>query len=87
MSQMSLNERKAIHHLLWIWYEYSNDTHKEPKGFEAATALHLPHRNMQAGEQATDFLISLGLAIDQGYQCELTPAGLEIFNDESLSEK
>lgn len=51
-----------------------------------ATAVHLPHRNMGAGEDATDWLMSLGLAIDQGYQCELTPAGLEIFNDESLAD-
>jgi len=41
---------------------------------------------MSAGEDATDWLIGLGLAIDQGYQCELTPAGLEIFNDDSLAD-
>lgn len=41
----------AVHHLLWISGQCAN--------FE--------HRNMTAGEEATDFLVSLGLGEDDGY--------------------
>jgi hypothetical protein len=48
---MDYTTEEALHHLLWIFRQWAN--------FE--------HRNMTAGEEATDFLVSLGLGEDDGY--------------------
>lgn len=47
----------------------------------------MEHRHCQAGENASDFLVNLGLAIDNGYNMELTDAGkrLERIGDELMT--
>lgn len=80
--ELSCTERKAIHHMLWIWLQYASHTeHEEGKH------CYLPHQCMQAGERATDFLEARGLAKDQGWQAELTADGLTILEDDSLGEE
>lgn len=81
--ELKPTERKAIHHLLWVWLQYDRTNNHYVAGKEC----HLEHRNMQAGERATDFLEARGLARDQGYQAELTAEGLAIMEDESLGEE
>lgn len=75
IDQMNPETKIAIHHLIWIWYQYGGGSEQEGK-------IVLPHKSMGAGEQATDFLCDLGLGVDTGYQFELNAAGMEIFNAE-----
>lgn len=61
--------REAAHHLIWIWFQYGGGTETKDG------RVMLEHRNMQAGEQAADFLEELGLGEDMGYHFELNEAG------------
>ena len=65
---------EAIHHLLWIWYQYGGGA-TDGKG-----STSFPHQAMQAGERATDFLVKFGLGRDQGWQFELNRRGVDIMN-------
>ena len=55
----------AVHHLLWIWHQYGGADYDPDSGLPV-----FEHRNMRAGERATDWLVTRGLGIDQGYQFE-----------------
>ena len=65
--------RIAAHHLIWVWYMYGGGTNSKD-GF-----IQLEHRNMQAGEQAAEFLENLGLGEDMGYHFELNRAGMALW--------
>ncbi len=75
MSVLSPSERLAIHHLVWIWYQYGKGCTDEQG------VVHLPHQCMQAGEQAGDFLAARGLGVDNCWEIELTAAGMDLFNN------
>jgi hypothetical protein len=64
----------AIHHLLWVWKQYGGGA-EDRRGVQC-----FPHQCFQAGEQATDYLVGLGLGIDQGWQFELNRNGVDIMN-------
>jgi len=71
--------KKACSHLINIWFVYG-------KGCITDGVVSLPHMNMSTGEDACDFLESLGLAKDQGWQCELTESGLELFDKDYITK-
>lgn len=75
---MNDDVRRVAHHLLWVWYQYG-------KGYEdEAGNIRLEHRNMQAGEQASDLLTELGLGEDAGYDFVLNAAGRALLFDEEI---
>ncbi|HEY0120639.1 MAG TPA: hypothetical protein VGC14_02570 [Rhizobium sp.] len=57
---MDENLRIAVYHLLWVWKQYGRTSQYD--GVDG-----LDHMNSTAGEDAADFLESLGLGHDQGY--------------------
>lgn len=60
-------------HLIAVWFQYGG-------GYKnAAGVVRLPHHCMQAGENAGDWLESLGLATDNGWEWELSPEGMALF--------
>lgn len=67
---------KAAHHLIWVWYQYGGGA------TSAEGRVQLEHRNMNAGEGASDFLEGLGLGSDFGYYFELNDAGMQLFNED-----
>ena len=71
------NVKVAAYHLLWVWHQYGGGQLSED-----GKVLVLPHMCMQAGECATDFLVRLGLAYDDGHAAVLTTAGMELLNSD-----
>ena len=59
---MTPGERIGAYHLLWVWAQYGN----------------FDHQCASAGEDACDWLESLGLAVDTGWGIEPTEAGLAL---------
>lgn len=66
----------AAHHLLHVWAAYGA-TYRDETG-----ALCLEHRNMTAGEDASDFLETLGLGEDVGYAFRVNDAGRALMDAE-----
>ena len=69
-------ERRMLRILLWTWVYYGQT---EGDG-EAGTLI--DHRNMSAGEEATDLLAEYGFAEDQGYCARITPLGAALMQEE-----
>jgi hypothetical protein len=76
---MDIETKRAIHHLLSIWGQYSSVTGKD--GHE-----YYLHQCMSAGQEAGAFLMRLGLGEDDGIGIRLNDEGRTIANDESLRE-
>ena len=77
--EMDITLKKAIHHLLHIWFQYQHANSK-------VANISVSHQCMTAGEDAADFLEKLGLGHDDGYNFVLNDKAREIMNDESLSD-
>jgi hypothetical protein len=76
---MTPSEERILYHLLWVWRQYG------PKGVSTVPdGIALEHHCMGAGEHAGDLLIEYGLAWDQGWQMELTPAGIALLHREDI---
>jgi hypothetical protein len=65
-------EEIAVYHLLSVWMQYGEYNYTD-NGIE-----HLSHRNMSAGEDAAEWLESLGYAIDEGYSITLTEKATQL---------
>ena len=70
---------EAARLILCVWRQYGNDGNVRA---DPPQELFLRHFNMSAGEDAADFLESLGLAIDDGCFCIPTAAGLKLMGIE-----
>jgi hypothetical protein len=76
---MDIETKKAIHHLLQVWQQYSSTT-----GSSGHT--YYLHQCMSAGENAGAFLERLGLGTEDGYGFSANEAGRAIANDRGLRE-
>ncbi len=73
--QLSPDTEVAIKHLLGVWLQYGGGSFDKQRG-----AYFFPHQFMSIGEDAADYLISLGLGVDAGYCVQLTEAGAALLN-------
>jgi hypothetical protein len=73
-TRMTPEQRKAAYALLWVWAQYGGTSVVSENGRVVA----FEHRCMGAGEYATDWLVSLGLGRDQGWQFELNDTAMEL---------
>ena len=71
-------ERRMLRILLWTWVYYGQ-THGD-----AEDCTLIEHRNMSAGEEATELLAEYGFAEDQGYCCRITPLGAALMQEEEI---
>lgn len=74
--ETSAEMRRALYHLLWVWYQYDHASRKYEK------TIYLEHRNMTAGERACGMLEEYGLVEDQGYGLHLTEKGMKLFESD-----
>jgi len=75
-----MKEKYDIEHackcIIYLWQQYGDISTNNEKHYL------LEHRNMSAGEEATDFLEHYGYGIDVGYSLALTRKGLILADEE-----
>lgn len=74
--------RLAAYHLLWVWAQYGS-VYKDP----ATDQQYFEHQCMSAGEDATDWLASLGLGRDQGTTFEPNDIAIALMDCEILDDQ
>lgn len=71
MSDCDDKLKVAVHHLLWVCYQYGQT--KEVEG-----DVYLIHKDMAAGKDAGEWLQSLGYVECGGYMAKITKKGIEL---------